>query len=302
MRYSEIKPQIDEDMSRRGFLNAIGAATTLGVGGMAAKGFVDQQAKQRDKNDARDSARAAQDDEANTPRREFDVKRQPEVQPAQISAKPAQDVVKKQQPEPAQRPKQQPEPVAKTQPPGETGLQGHRQLKRLSTEDAKKHEQYLIAYAKKHLPADQVAPFIAQCSVETAGFKELTEAGNMNYFKKKYDNRKSLKILGNKNFQDALNYLGRGYIHLTGRDNYTRIGNALDLDLVNNPELAMLPENAAKIAVYYWTHRVATKVKDFKNTKEVSRAVNGRRALGLKDRMKKAKEYAISLMPGNKKS
>lgn len=61
---------------------------------------------------------------------------------------------------------------------------------------------------------------------------------------------------GNDHPGDAYNYRGRGYIQLTGKDNYQAAGTALGLDLVKHPELAAEPENAAKIAVWYWQKRV----------------------------------------------
>jgi len=47
-------------------------------------------------------------------------------------------------------------------------------------------------------------------------------------------------------------YRGRGYIQLTGHRNYETMGKALDLDLVNHPELAAQPDVAARIAVKFW--------------------------------------------------
>lgn len=58
--------------------------------------------------------------------------------------------------------------------------------------------------------------------------------------------------MGNVNPGDAYAFRGRGHVQLTGRDNYTAAGKALGLDLANNPDLAAEPENAAKIAAWYW--------------------------------------------------
>ncbi|MGS8542328.1 glycoside hydrolase family 19 protein, partial [Salmonella enterica subsp. enterica serovar Anatum] len=57
---------------------------------------------------------------------------------------------------------------------------------------------------------------------------------------------------GNDHPGDGYAYHGRGYIQLTGKSNYRAAAEALQLDLVKHPELASQPENAAKIAVWYW--------------------------------------------------
>lgn len=62
--------------------------------------------------------------------------------------------------------------------------------------------------------------------------------------------------LGNTEAGDGWKFHGRGYVHLTGRDNYERVGKALGIDLVNNPNLAADRETAARIAIHYWESRV----------------------------------------------
>lgn len=47
----------------------------------------------------------------------------------------------------------------------------------------------------------------------------------------------------------GLSYFGRGIVQLTWADNYKNIGNLIDVDLYHNPDLALEPEIAAKIAV-----------------------------------------------------
>ncbi|MDB5100965.1 MAG: class chitinase [Cyanobacteria bacterium RYN_339] len=67
-----------------------------------------------------------------------------------------------------------------------------------------------------------------------------------------YEGRKDL---GNTQPGDGVKYKGRGYIQLTGRANYAAYGAKLGIDLVNNPDLALRPDIAAKIVVAYWKDR-----------------------------------------------
>jgi putative chitinase len=52
---------------------------------------------------------------------------------------------------------------------------------------------------------------------------------------------------------DTRLYGGRGYIQLTGVDNYKDAGVYLGVDLIATPDLAMSLEWSAKIARWYWT-------------------------------------------------
>jgi len=53
-------------------------------------------------------------------------------------------------------------------------------------------------------------------------------------------------------------YYGRGFIQLTYGGNYDKVGKLINLDLYNNPDLALDPANAAKIAVVGLTQGVFT--------------------------------------------
>jgi predicted chitinase len=55
--------------------------------------------------------------------------------------------------------------------------------------------------------------------------------------------------LGNNQPGDGKRYKGRGYVQITGRNNYSNWSQKLGLDLVGNPDLAKKPEIAARILV-----------------------------------------------------
>jgi len=106
----------------------------------------------------------------------------------------------------------------------------------------------------------------------------ITEYGGVRYFDK-YDTGKLAAALGNtpEKDGDGFKYRGRGYVQLTGLANYIRAGKALSVDLVNNPDLALRPDIAAKIIVKgmiegWFTGR---KMSDYSDFYSMRRVVNG---------------------------
>ena len=138
----------------------------------------------------------------------------------------------------------------------------------------------LVDHAKRAgIRGQELAHFVSQMAHETGNWQHMEEQppqGARNpqrYFARKYEGR---KILGNVKKGDGYRYRGRGYVQLTGRDNYTRAGRALGIDLANRPELAAQPDVAAKIAVWFWKNRVAPRVQDFDQAqvRDVTHGIN----------------------------
>lgn len=96
--------------------------------------------------------------------------------------------------------------------------------------------------------------------------------------------------MGNGATGDAHKYRGRGYVQLTGKAMYKRAGDALGLDLLNSPELAANPENAAKIALWYWKDSGAAAASRVGDIEAVTRAINGGRN-GLSERTALTRQY-----------
>jgi len=71
---------------------------------------------------------------------------------------------------------------------------------------------------------------------------------------------------------DGWNFRGRGFIQLTGRDNYTRYGRELGVDLVGNPNQAMNPVTAARIAAKFVKNGLGNNT-NFTNQAQANRAV-----------------------------
>jgi predicted chitinase len=152
---------------------------------------------------------------------------------------------------------------------------------------AEEHKEFLTKHATSAgISGAELQHFVSQMAHETRNFTSMVERGTPEYFTKRYEkDKRKAKVLGNTMKGDGERYKGRGYIQLTGRDNYTRAGRAIGVDLANNPDLAARPDIAAKVAEWYWKSRVATKVKDFSKAtvKQVTKSINPNMA-GLKHR------------------
>ena len=168
------------------------------------------------------------------------------------------------------------------------------------------NRDYLVlrAYQSGITDARELAAFMGQMEVESSGFSRMHE--NLNYSGKRllqvfpgrngidslveanaiaaqgpevvantiYGGDWGRENLGNTHVGDGWNFRGRGYVQLTGRDNYLRDGNQTGLDLIRNPELAADQQNAATIAVHYWQSRVVQRGHQF-NVREATHDING---------------------------
>lgn len=117
----------------------------------------------------------------------------------------------------------------------------------------------------------RLAHFMAQITHESSGGTRLTESLKysaqrmMEVFPKRFPTVQSTngfvndeRAFGNKVYNgrmgnvvtpdDGFNFRGRGCIQLTGRDNYTALGENLGLDLPNHPELVNAPQNVLAVA------------------------------------------------------
>lgn len=83
-------------------------------------------------------------------------------------------------------------------------------------------------------------------------------------------------------------YRGRGLKQLTGKDNYTRCGTALGLDLVSNPDLLLEPMAAARSAGWFWKSNKLSTFADAGDIKGMTKKINGG-FIGLEDREKRYK-------------
>jgi putative chitinase len=174
----------------------------------------------------------------------------------------------------------------------------------------------------------QVAAWIAQCAHESAGFKMLTENLNYSAdtmavvwpsrFAVLGPDKKPVKVKGknqpnkfalalhrqpemiantvyanrmaNGNIEsgEGWKYRGRGLKQLTGKDNYTRCGQGLGMDLVGNPDLLLTPEGASMSAAWFWSVNKCGPIADSGDFVALTKKINGG-TIGLEDRQKRYK-------------
>ena len=162
----------------------------------------------------------------------------------------------------------------------------------------------------------RLAHFLAQCGHESGGFKATQE--NLNYsadglkkiFPKYFPGniaesyaRNPEKIAskvyggrmgnGDESTKEGFKFRGRGYIQLTGKDNYTAFGKSINEDLTVDPT-SVAGKYALLSAAWFFSKNGLHKLADGGATDAVvtsiTKRVNGG-TIGLPDRIKHFKEY-----------
>ena len=163
----------------------------------------------------------------------------------------------------------------------------------------------------------RLAHFLAQCGHESGGFKVVKE--NLNYgakglrsiFSKYFPTdalalayeRKPEKIAnkvyanrmlnGDEASGDGFKFFGRGYIQLTGKENYTNFGKAIGVDLTATPDLVATQYPLLSAAWFFHKnglHKLADAGATEAAVTSVTKRVNGG-VIGLKDRIAHFNEY-----------
>jgi hypothetical protein len=118
----------------------------------------------------------------------------------------------------------------------------------------------------------------ATIRAETEGFVPIPEGvSQFNTRRSPFDRYEGRADLGNNEPGDGPRFKGRGYVQLTGRDNYTRIGAQTGSNLVLNPELANDPTVAGLILAQFLKNKEARirRVLDDRNLELARKLVNG---------------------------
>ncbi|MBI6554683.1 glycoside hydrolase family 19 protein [Pseudomonas veronii] len=118
----------------------------------------------------------------------------------------------------------------------------------------------------------RAAAFIAQVGHESGQFRWLKELWGPTAQQVGYEGRADL---GNTVRGDGSKFRGRGLIQITGRANYAACGEALGLDLINQPTLLEQPQYAAMSAAWFWSSRGLNTLADLGDLLKITRRING---------------------------
>lgn len=127
----------------------------------------------------------------------------------------------------------------------------------------------------------RIAAFIAQVGHESGQLRYVREIWGPTAQQAGYEGRADL---GNTVPGDGSKYRGRGLIQITGRANYAACGEALGLDLVNQPTLLEQPQYATMSAAWFWSTRGLNTLADQGQFVKITRRINGG-LNGLADRL-----------------
>lgn len=102
------------------------------------------------------------------------------------------------------------------------------------------------------------------------------------------------KYLGNIEPGDGWRFVGRGFLQVTGRANYTECGEAIDMDLIESPEFLEDNEGASLSAGWFWKKNRLNYLADKDDITGITRRINGG-LLGLADRQNWLKKFKDAL-------
>ncbi|MBX3604856.1 MAG: hypothetical protein KF788_06280 [Piscinibacter sp.] len=120
------------------------------------------------------------------------------------------------------------------------------------------------------------AHFLAQAAYESGELRSLEEAWTGSPAQLRYEPPSSLAAqLGNTQPGDGKKYRGRGYVSLTGKENYKTYGDALGIDLIANPDLAARWDVGARVFGVYWKTRQLNALADKDDIEGITRRING---------------------------
>lgn len=80
---------------------------------------------------------------------------------------------------------------------------------------------------------------------------------------------------GDTSSGDGWRYRGRGFIQLTGKNNYTALSKDTGIDYINNPDLLLREADAMISALWFWKKNNLNRYADRNDIKGLTRRING---------------------------
>jgi putative chitinase len=175
-------------------------------------------------------------------------------------------------------------------------------------------------YYEMFININRIAGFLAQLAHESGGFNFTKE--NLNYsakglmttFKKYFPDETTAKryerkpeMIANKVYAnrmkngdeasgDGYRFCGRGLIQLTGRDNYTKFAEALEMSIEDTVSYLETPNGAVASAGWFWDNNKLNQYCDSGDFVTLTKRINGG-TIGLEDR-KHHYEIALQMLQG----
>lgn len=94
---------------------------------------------------------------------------------------------------------------------------------------------------------------------------------------------------GDEKSGDGYKYRGRGFVQITGKDNYNQLSKDTGIDFVSNPDLLLEEANALISALWFWNKRGLSKYADKDDVVSITKLINGG-LNGLEDRKENVEE------------
>lgn len=125
----------------------------------------------------------------------------------------------------------------------------------------------------------------------------IVERGREDYFRKYEPNTRIGIRLGNTQAGDGARFKGRGYVQITGRRNYSLFATLLRLPLLSDPDIALRPEVAYRIAKTGMLGGLFTGAKAGTYLdRDPPDFINARRVINGTDRASEIADYARQFM------
>ena len=155
----------------------------------------------------------------------------------------------------------------------------------ISTIQVDRIEAVVEGLEDRNVPVRHAAYILATAHHETGRFIHMQELWGPTPAQRRYEGRSDL---GNVVKGDGKKFLGRGFVQITGRANYTFWSRRLGVDLLKEPHLTTLVKYAVPILIDGMLEGTFTRkqLDDFKSYQDMRRVVNHM------DRAEKIAEYA----------